>query len=450
MNIFIKTLSLLYGVMPYERLNPRSNLFHYLQMYIIPILYLICYGLINLGPFGIYQQISCDSVCRLGNSLLIHLGCFLYISMHALNLWRRKKFFMVFQRSLQDIDDCLQKCAEVGVARKEKKSNRKKICIFYSTWIVVIGLFAASMLFDINELVYYYHEYFFISLMVSNFPYSAASIMLGQFIYFVSEISQRFQRLNELFERISYESDSKHAPLMIFNVEIGTKKDMPANQELRHRHFAENMATINEDNDDPNDDMDRFYDTEIVPDEGPTSESNMPKLFELHDKILSLSVLTNAEYGPQCVPFMAVCFVITIFGIFLLTKVYFIVGGKSRLLDYVILLFLVWSVITMAVAYMVLRLCSNANSFSKQSAMIVHEIMQKKPAFMLGNDLYYNKMKSFTLQFLHWEGYFQFNGIGLFTLDYTFIFSTVSAATSYLIVLLQFDMSAILKSEGLL
>lgn len=55
--------------------------------------------------------------------------------------------------------------------------------------------------------------------------------------------------------------------------------------------------------------------------------------------------------------------------------------------------------------------------------MIVHEIMQKKPAFMLSNDLFYNKMKSFTLQFLHWEGYFQFNGIGLFALDYTFIFS---------------------------
>ena len=143
----------------------------------------------------------------------------------------------------------------------------------------------------------------------------------------------------------------------------------------------------------------------------------------MHDKILSLSVLTNAEYGPQCVPYMAVCFVITIFGIFLQTKVFFAVGGKNRLLDYVVFLYLLWSLTTMLVAYLVLRLCCNANGYSKQSAMIVHEIMQKKPAFMLGNDVYYNKMKSFTLQFLHWEGYFQFNGIGLFTLDYTFIFS---------------------------
>ncbi|XP_017470458.1 PREDICTED: gustatory and pheromone receptor 33a [Rhagoletis zephyria] len=146
---------------------------------------------------------------------------------------------------------------------------------------------------------------------------------------------------------------------------------------------------------------------------------------------------------------MAACFVITIFGIFLETKVMFIVGGLNELMDYVIYLYVIWSLTTMMVGYLVLRLCCNAHAHSKQSAMIIHEIMQKKPSFMLGNSSYYNKMKSFTLQFLHWEGYFHFNGIGLFALDYTFIFSTVSAATSYLIVLLQFDMTAILKSEGL-
>ncbi|XP_067622558.1 gustatory and pheromone receptor 33a [Eurosta solidaginis] len=146
---------------------------------------------------------------------------------------------------------------------------------------------------------------------------------------------------------------------------------------------------------------------------------------------------------------MAACFIITILGIFLETKVMFIVGGKNELMDYYIYLYLIWSFTTMLIGYLVLRLCCNANAYSKQSAMIVHEIMQKKPALMFINSIYYNKMKAFTLQFLHWENYFQFNGIGLFALDYTFIFSTVSAATSYLIVLLQFDMTPILKSEGL-
>ncbi|TMW47241.1 hypothetical protein DOY81_007676 [Sarcophaga bullata] len=447
MNTLKLYLSLIYGVIPYERLNAKANIFQsYGQMYIVPAFYLVCFGLVSFGKFSISQQSSCNSICRLATSLFINMGLCLYLTTHFLTLWRRKKFFIDFQELLADIDERLRKCDAVGVKKAKKKETKY---LFYVTWLLVILAFGAAIVYDIKELINYYREFFFIVFMVSNFPYSAASIVLGQFIYFVDEISQRFRKLNELFERINSESERKHAPLMIFDIETEVKKDLPSNQELRHRHIVENIS-LNEESDEFNDDVEDMNDAETMPSDGATSETNLPELFKLHDKILSLSVLTNAEYGPQCVPYMAVCFVITIFGIFLQTKVFFAVGGKNRLLDYVVFLYLLWSLTTMLVAYLVLRLCCNANGYSKQSAMIVHEIMQKKPAFMLGNDVYYNKMKSFTLQFLHWEGYFQYNGIGLFTLDYTFIFSTVSAATSYLIVLLQFDMSSILKQEGLL
>lgn len=92
--------------------------------------------------------------------------------------------------------------------------------------------------------------------------------MLGQFIYFVSEISLRFQKLNMLFDRISQESDRKYAPLMIFDIETDAKKDYPDNQNLRQRHFAEPLAAPNEESDEFNDDVDYFYDTEMIPDEG--------------------------------------------------------------------------------------------------------------------------------------------------------------------------------------
>lgn len=92
---------------------------------------------------------------------------------------------------------------------------------------------------------------------------------------------------------------------------------------------------------------------------------------------------------------------------------------------------------------------------------------------MINDEAFHSKMKSFTLQILHRKKVFYFHGLGkfftastqiivfflgLFKLDYTFIFSVshfinwlqsseiyfqaVSAATSYLIVLLQFDMSS--------
>lgn len=192
----------------------------------------------------------------------------------------------------------------------------------------------------------------------------------------------------------------------------------------------------------------------------------MKDLFCIHEKIMSLSVLTNNEFAPQVVPFMTLCFCVTLYGIFIETKVIFVAGGINSFLDYIADTYVVWSLITIFVAYLVLRLCCNTYKDMKKTALIIHEIMQKKPPFMLGSDLYYNKMKSFTLQYLHWEGYFHFNGCGLFALDFTFIFSvrllfevltlisvfcfqSVSAATSYLIVLLQFDMSTILKFEGL-
>lgn len=104
--------------------------------------------------------------------------------------------------------------------------------------------------------------------MVSNFPYSAASIVLGQFIYFVDEISQRFRKLNELFERINSESERKHAPLMIFDIESEIKgKDFPSNQELRHRHTVESISK-NDESDEFNDDVDDFDDAETIPAQG--------------------------------------------------------------------------------------------------------------------------------------------------------------------------------------
>ncbi|XP_055380080.1 gustatory and pheromone receptor 33a-like [Condylostylus longicornis] len=141
---------------------------------------------------------------------------------------------------------------------------------------------------------------------------------------------------------------------------------------------------------------------------------------------------------------MTSTFVISIFGIFLATKVLFTIGGQNSYFDNLAISYILWTTFLLVAAYLVLRLCCKAQTESRKTALLIHEIMQKKPSFMLGNDEFYNKMKCFTLQYLHWEQYFHFNGIGLFSLDYTFIFSAVSAATSYLIVLLQFDMATVI------
>lgn len=85
--------------------------------------------------------------------------------------------------------------------------------------------------------------------------------------------------------------------------------------------------------------------------------------------------------------------------------------------------YVLWGVALSAIIYTVLRACSNSREESCESALIIHKILQNKPAFMINDDSYHGKMKSFTLQILHRKKVFNFHGLGLFKLDYTFIFS---------------------------
>ncbi|XP_011189177.2 gustatory and pheromone receptor 33a [Zeugodacus cucurbitae] len=467
MNLFLQIASLLFGLMPFNRTEADSNLVvDYSIIFIMPVFYLFCYYYVNYQELTIYNLKECASICNFSGKLLVHLGCFLYLTIYFLTLLRQKKFYIEFGKRLLEIDELTEKCIELADNRSTMTVTKKKR-LFYITWAFILGTFAFAIFYDVRHVFKYFGPFCFYTNMVITFPYVTGSLVQGMFASYISEISARFAALNLLFEKINNESEKKNSPIAVMDIENDTRKESskvgPAiisdmsrtktaslqKKTRKSDELSNSDSDFGEDDDSADDAYSLSEYDETRTTDGKTSETNLPSLFKLHDKILSLSVLVNAEFGAQCVPYMAACFVITIFGIFLVTKVMFIVGGKNQLLDYVIYLYVIWSFTTMMVGYFVLRLCCNTNAHSKQSAMLVHEIMQKKPAFMLGNDIYYNKMKAFTLQFLHWEGYFQFNGIGLFALDYTFIFSTVSAATSYLIVLLQFDMTSILKTDGL-
>jgi len=67
-------------------------------------------------------------------------------------------------------------------------------------------------------------EYAIIPFMVSSFPYLAGSIIQGEFIYHVSVISNRFEQINTLFEKINQEARRRHAPLTVFDIESEGKK----------------------------------------------------------------------------------------------------------------------------------------------------------------------------------------------------------------------------------
>ncbi|CAO1305137.1 unnamed protein product [Diamesa serratosioi] len=168
----------------------------------------------------------------------------------------------------------------------------------------------------------------------------------------------------------------------------------------------------------------------------------MNELFSLHDKLCDVAEKFNNLYSLEMVTCITGGFVMSLFGFFFETKVIFWAQGINPQLFFFATSYILWGVLMSAIIYLVLRNCSNTREESCESALIIHKILQNKPAFMLNDEIYYSKMKSFTLQILQRKNIFHFHGLGLFRLDYTFIFSAVSAATSYLIVLLQFDMTS--------
>lgn len=191
------------------------------------------------------------------------------------------------------------------------------------------------------------------------------------------------------------------------------------------------------------------------------NHDNLRMMFESHNRLMDLAQNINKCYASAFLVFVTGIFIFSIFGLFFETKVLFWSWEKSTKLILISTSPVLWVIAGLANVYVLLSVCESARSAAYETPLIVHKIMQKKPLFMLHDDTYYNKMKAFSIQVLHRKKTFNFSALGLFDFDYTFIFSVrtfkrgrwisktktisffhlqaVSAATSFLIVLLQFD-----------
>lgn len=164
--------------------------------------------------------------------------------------------------------------------------------------------------------------------------------------------------------------------------------------------------------------MDKSIELEL----DPNFHLRMHEIFALHDHLTDLSEIVNDGFSLQVVTIITVFFVIVIFGFFFETKVLFWAWGSAMKLVLVSTSYLLWGVLSSGFIYIMLNICTRTRDQANKSALIIHKILQMKPSFMLNDETYYNKMKSFTLQILHKKN-IGFTGLGLFSLDYTFIFS---------------------------
>lgn len=269
--------------------------------------------------------------------------------------------------------------------------------------------------------------------IVDFYPFILGTIIQAHFISDVHKIYLRFKLINRYENAytiptfrltFSFSTSTFEHILAENNNPAGTVQIINTNKMAENMPSKTTTTTPRKVNDDQNPQHNTKTPIKSAATSMPTNlHLKMHLLFEQHDQLLEISEWLNCVYALQIVTFVTVAFVKVLFGFFFETKVIFWLWGQNTRLTLLAVSYLLWSVLMLAIIYLLLSVCTLTRNEAYRSAMIVHKILQKKPIFVSNNEIYYNKLKAFTLKILHRKTSFKFNGFGLFVLDFTFIFS---------------------------
>uniref|UniRef100_A0A182S7D5 Gustatory receptor n=1 Tax=Anopheles maculatus TaxID=74869 RepID=A0A182S7D5_9DIPT len=170
------------------------------------------------------------------------------------------------------------------------------------------------------------------------------------------------------------------------------------------------------------------------------SGERLTYMFVIHENVAKLGEFINRAYSLQLIAIVTVTFVNTLFGFFIETKLLF---WNYQMLDLILRAcrYAFECIPACLLIYNMLVVCAATHTELFKSASLLHKLLQYKANYFIDDQALFERSKAIALQLLHRKRFPLFDGSGLFRLDFTFIFSVFSAATSYLIVLLQFDLS---------
>uniref|UniRef100_A0A182YRM4 Uncharacterized protein n=1 Tax=Anopheles stephensi TaxID=30069 RepID=A0A182YRM4_ANOST len=174
------------------------------------------------------------------------------------------------------------------------------------------------------------------------------------------------------------------------------------------------------------------------------SGERLTYMFVIHENVAKLAEFINRAYSLQLIAIVTVTFVNTLFGFFIETKLLF---WNYQMVDLILRAcrYAFECIPACLLIYNMLVVCASTHTELFKSASLLHKLLQYKANYFIDDQALFERSKAIALQLLHRKRFPLFDGSGLFRLDFTFIFSVFSAATSYLIVLLQFDLSKDLK-----
>ncbi|XP_059615286.1 gustatory and pheromone receptor 33a [Phlebotomus argentipes] len=417
-------VSKILGLLPYSRNSiedksgkkiPEKTVFSFsFALSLITILwaisYVISYVLANESVLAIPSSRNYPIISVVGHLMHIYLGICIFITSYIFTP-RKIYRYNVMSIRMDFLDSELTSICG--------KSVDYRTTVIFQYFFIVGGalLVATAFLFDYFVFMDMYGNYMIIICFAYVYPYVCSGVIHLQFIAIVHSIYQRFKAINTFLQHIAdINVPTSNAALQMKLKSAQTEKPEKTNPDTKQAFVSNSSLPAN-------------------------AHMRLNEIFILHDKLCDASESINDIFSLQIVSSITAGFIIIIFGFFIETKVAFWAWGQNVTLILIATSYVIWGAINCLSIYVMLSCTTNAKETANAAALVVHKILQNKPAFMLNDEIYYNKMKSFTLQILHRKNTFHFNALGLFRLDYTFIFSAVSAATSYLIVLLQFDLT---------
>ncbi|GAB0094274.1 hypothetical protein DMENIID0001_095470 [Sergentomyia squamirostris] len=376
--------------------------------------YIAAYVLANQSVLAIPESRNYPIISVVGHLMHIYLGVCIFISSYVFTP-RKISRFSVLALRLKALDSELTSISGKPIDYRST--------VLFQIFFIAAGvlLLAAALIYDYLVFMEMYGNFMIIICFAYVYPYTCSGVIHLQFIAVIHTICQRFKAINIFLQHIA----DINVPTSNAALQVKLKS---AQKEKLEKENPSDMK--------PNPKT-AFIGESFLP---ANAHTRLNEIFILHDKLCDVSEAINDTFSLQIVSGITAGFIIIIFGFFIETKVAFWAGGQNVTLILIATSYVIWGVVTALSIYAMLACTTNTKETANAAALVVHKILQNKPAFMLNDEIYYNKMKSFTLQILHRKNTFHFNALGLFRLDYTFIFSAVSAATSYLIVLLQFDL----------
>ncbi|XP_052873625.1 gustatory and pheromone receptor 33a-like [Anopheles cruzii] len=185
-----------------------------------------------------------------------------------------------------------------------------------------------------------------------------------------------------------------------------------------------------------------------VPNHEHITGEQLTQMFIIHENVAKLAEYINSAYSLQVIAIVSVAFVNMLFAFFIETKLLFWNINMTDLIVQAARYGFEWIPGCLLIYYMLI-VCASTHTELFKSATLLHKLLQYKSNIFIDDQPLFERAKAIALQLLHRKRVSLFDGSGLFKLDFTFIFSIFSAATSYLIVLLQFDLSKDLQKATL-